>query len=153
MKKGVVIAIIVALLVISGGVFALTRKDKDSDKNTNNTTSSTSSDTSSATNDTTTDSDTDDSSTSQTATITYGNNGFSPSSTTIAAGGTLTIKNTSSHVIQFASDPHPSHTNNPELNTSEIAAGDSKTITVNNKGTWGYHNHDNPNETGTLIIQ
>jgi plastocyanin len=86
-------------------------------------------------------------------TITYSADGFSPTSATVSSGGTVTVKNTSSGNMQFASDPHPQHTDDPELNAGLIAAGQSKTFTVTKKGTFGYHDHLNPSMIGTITIQ
>lgn len=80
-------------------------------------------------------------------------NGFSPSTTTVQAGSTVTFKNDSSRAIQVQSDPHPAHTDNPELNVGTIDAGSSKTITVTTVGDWGFHNHLNPSETGRITVQ
>lgn len=86
-------------------------------------------------------------------TITYSTEGFSPLTLTVNKGTAITIKNSSSSPLQFNSDPHPSHTNNPELNVGTIDAGQSKTFTVSTTGTWGYHNHLNPSQTGSIIVK
>lgn len=87
------------------------------------------------------------------ATINYDGSKFSPSTTTIKAGDTLEITNSSSSAVQFDSDPHPVHTDNQELNVGEIEPGKSVKIIVNNKGTWGFHNHLDSSQTGTIIIE
>jgi plastocyanin len=86
-------------------------------------------------------------------TITYNGSGFSPSSVTVPKGGTLTVKNTSTQSVQFDSDPHPVHTDNPELNVGVVSPGQSKSVTVNNPGTWGVHNHLDPSQKATVVIQ
>lgn len=88
-----------------------------------------------------------------TVTLTYDANGFSPSSATVKAGGTVKIVNNSRSEIEFASNPHPTHTDNPELNTSDIEPGKDATITVNKKGTWGFHNHYDHTKGGTLTVE
>jgi plastocyanin len=92
-------------------------------------------------------------STTSTATITYSNSGFSPETITVKTGDTVTIKNTSSRTVEFDSDPHPAHTTNTELNVNKVAAGQSETFKVVRTGTFGYHNHLNASETGTIIVQ
>lgn len=87
------------------------------------------------------------------AVITYSDSGFSPSVVTVKSGSKITIKNVSSSAMQFDSDPHPIHTDDPELNEGVIEPGKSGTITVNVKGTHGYHNHLNPDQTGTIVVQ
>lgn len=87
------------------------------------------------------------------ATITYSDSGYSPKTITVKAGDTVAIKNTTSHDMQFDSDPHPVHTNNPELNVDLVSPGQTLTFTVNTKGTFGYHDHLNPSDTGTIIVE
>jgi len=86
------------------------------------------------------------------ATITYGSGGFSSGSVTLGSGGKLTIVNNSSQSLDFASDPHPIHTINPELNAGAISAGSSKTITLNTKGSFGVHNHLNSSRRATIVV-
>jgi plastocyanin len=88
-----------------------------------------------------------------TATITYSDNGFSPSSTTVKAGDTVAIKNTSSGDLQFDSDPHPVHTDDTELNVGTVGSGKTVTFTVTAKGAFGFHNHLNPGDKGSITIQ
>ena len=87
------------------------------------------------------------------ATITYSSSGFSPSTTTVKSGDVVAIKNTSSDELQLDSDPHPVHTDDTELNVGTVNAGQTVTFTVTTKGTHGFHNHLNPGNTGTLIVQ
>lgn len=85
--------------------------------------------------------------------VTYSNAGFLPSSVTIMSGQTVTFTNSSSSLLQINSDPHPTHTDNPELNIGAINPGESKTVTLTTKGTWGYHNHLNSSQRGSVIVQ
>lgn len=87
------------------------------------------------------------------ATIAYVNNGFSPSSLTVKAGDKVTFKNTSSQAIQVQSNPHPTHTDDQDLNVGVIASGQSITITVSQTGTFGYHNHLDSSQGGSITIQ
>ena len=93
------------------------------------------------------------SSSQATATITYSDSGFSPSLTTVKAGDTVAIKNTSSGDLQFDSDPHPVHTDDTELNVGTVAPGQTATFTVTTKGTFGFHNHLNPGDKASITIQ
>jgi len=88
-----------------------------------------------------------------TVSIVYNDSGFSPSQTTVNAGQSITFTNRSSEQIQVDSDPHPIHTDDPELNVGVIGAGQSKTITVSAKGSYGIHNHLNPSEKARVTIQ
>ena len=133
-----IIIAIIAVIVIAGGVWALTStKDTTAPAATGNNNSSQSS--------------SNDSEVA--ATITYGNDGFSPSTTTVKSDQKVKIVNQTNEVIEFASDPHPTHTINPELNTNDIAPNGSAVITVTKKGSWGYHNHYDPSKTGRLIVE
>ncbi len=85
--------------------------------------------------------------------IIYSDSGFSPSPLTVKTGTMVTIKNTSSRTLQFDSDPHPVHTDDPELNVGVVASGQTKTFTVTTTGSHGYHNHLNASDTGTLVVQ
>lgn len=87
------------------------------------------------------------------ATLTYTDNGFSPSSITVKSGDTVAIKNNSSQTMQLDSDPHPVHTNDPELNVGTVEAGKTVTFKVEVKGTHGVHNHLDSSETATIIVQ
>lgn len=84
--------------------------------------------------------------------ITYRDSGFSPPVLRTTSGTRITIENKSSKDLEFASNPHPSHADNPELNTDVMAPGDSAAIVITNRGTWGYHNHLDPGHTGRIIL-
>ena len=87
------------------------------------------------------------------ATIAYNGEGFSPEVTTIKAGDAVTVANKSHDPLDFGSDPHPTHTDQPELNAGDINPGQSKTFTVTKKGTWGFHNHFDPSQHGKIEAQ
>ena len=87
------------------------------------------------------------------ATITYANDKFTPDTITIKAGDTVKIMNSSDEMLQFDSNPHPVHTDEPELNVGQVPAGQSKTFVVTKVGTWGYHDHLSPSEGGKIIVQ
>jgi plastocyanin len=90
--------------------------------------------------------------TSTAGVITYGDNGFTPTTLTVKPGDKVTIKNTTSGTLQFQSDPHPQHTDDPELNIGSIASGESQTFTVTTMGSHGYHNHLSTSDTGTIVV-
>ena len=146
MKKGIIIGVVILVLAGAGVGYALTRKKSTPVTTTNTTTPATTTTDSSSTTPTT------DNKTTETV-ITYSDNGFSPASITVKSGSTVTIKNTSSHTMQFDSDPHPAHTGNQELNEGIIGAGKSGSFVVTRTGTFGYHNHLDDSETGTIIVQ
>jgi len=86
-------------------------------------------------------------------TITYNGNSFSSSASTMKAGGKVKVVNQSNVVLDFDSDPHPVHTNNTELNVGDIEPGQSKTFTIAKTGTWGYHNHLNARQSGSITVE
>lgn len=79
--------------------------------------------------------------------------GFSPSSLTVAAGTTVTWTNTSGGEARIASDPHPTHTDLPGLDSSTLAKGDTFSFTFTQVGSWGYHDHFSPTTRGTIVVQ
>ena len=142
------IAAVVIVLVLVGGIFALTRKSTPKNQTTNTPPSTTTSTT--PTNNST--NQTSSTPASDATTITYTDNGFSPSVLTVKAGTVITIKNISSQALSFDSDPHPEHTGDPEINVGVILAGQSATVQVTVTGTHGYHNHFDASQTGTLVV-
>lgn len=102
------------------------------------------------------------------ATVTYGPNGFSPSTVTIAKGGTVTFTAAAgADEMWIASDPHPTHQGYDGTTKSQHCAagysgpapfdqcttGTSFSFTFNQVGTWGYHNHGNSADRGTVVVQ
>lgn len=87
------------------------------------------------------------------ATIVYSDAGYSPTVSSITSGGTVTIKNESNSDIQFDSNPHPIHTDNPELNVGPIASGEEKSIALSKTGCFSFHNHLNPSKTGSILVK
>lgn len=148
MNKKAIIAIVILVIVVAGATLWMLRKDPvATESSTNNTP-------------TTSDSNANSSSPTDTATptgseavITYSDSGYSPSSVTVKAGDKVIIKNTSSRSMQFDSDPHPAHTTNPELNVGAVSPGQEMSFVVDTKGTFGYHNHLNASQKGTIIVQ
>lgn len=87
------------------------------------------------------------------ATISYTDKGFEPSTLTVKTGDTVRIQNNSTMSLSFNSDDHPAHTKYSELNVGDVPQGGSETFTVTTKGTWGFHNHDNASDTGTITVE
>jgi hypothetical protein len=87
----------------------------------------------------------------QTATITIGADGrVSPSSVTIAPGGRVTMINNHNQPHDMNSDPHPEHTQCPELNQwGFLQPGQQRTSgNLNTARTCGFHDHNRENDTG-----
>ncbi|MDR3571581.1 MAG: hypothetical protein P4L81_05325 [Candidatus Pacebacteria bacterium] len=99
------------------------------------------------------------------ATVTFDGSGFSPSSVTIAQGGTVTFVSNAG-AMWVASDPHPihngydgttmqQHCSSTYAGTApfdQCAAGTSFSFTFNKVGSWGYHNHLDHSAVGTITV-
>jgi hypothetical protein len=85
--------------------------------------------------------------------MTYTTSGFSPATVTVKAGSQFTVKNTSSSPIQVDSNPHPVHTDNPQLNIGVINPGASASVVLTKTGTWGIHNHLDPSVMAHVVVQ
>jgi plastocyanin len=96
---------------------------------------------------------------STTATITIGADGrVSPSSVTIAPGGRVTMVNNHNRAHDMSSNPHPEHTQCPEINQiGFLNPGQSRTSgNFNTARSCGFHDHNEDTNTalqGTIIIQ
>jgi plastocyanin len=95
---------------------------------------------------------------SSSATITISASGVSPKTVTISAGGQVTFINNDNQTHNMQSDPHPEHTDCPELaSVGFLTPGQSRnTGNLNTKRTCGYHDHDNfANQKlqGSIVIQ
>ena len=94
--------------------------------------------------------------------VTYNGNEFSPASVSIPKGGSVIFRNYSSQKLRVASNPHPSHSGYPVKNgcagsafdsCSDIPTKVSWSFTFDSLGAWGYHNHLNPSQGGTITVQ
>lgn len=85
-------------------------------------------------------------------TIIFTDDGFSSATYTVRKGEVVTVTNKSSMELQFSSDNHPTHTQEPELNMDVLAPGQSGTFTPTEVGTWTFHDHINSQFTGTLKV-
>ncbi len=93
------------------------------------------------------------------ATITIGADGrVSPASVTITRGGRVTMVNNHNRAHDMSSDPHPEHTQCPEINSiGFLNPGQSRTSSnLNTARTCGFHDHndsDNAGLKGSIVIQ
>ena len=89
--------------------------------------------------------------------------GFSPDTLTINSGDNViwTNKDTYSSSHWPASANHPTHSVYPEEGgcigsnfdaCNGLNYGENYSFTFNEKGTWKYHDHLNPSETGTITV-
>jgi plastocyanin len=92
------------------------------------------------------------------AVITITTGGASPKSVTVARGSQVQFINNDRTAHAVSSDPHPEHTDCPEINAvGFLNPGQSRqTGNLNTARTCGYHDHDDPNNAlwkGSIIIQ
>ena len=90
--------------------------------------------------------------TTPTLTIVFTDTGFERENYSVKTGDTILVKNTASIDVEFSSDEHPSHTDNPELNMRVLKPGEQGTVTPRNPGTWGIHDHEHAQFTTTLTV-
>jgi plastocyanin len=96
--------------------------------------------------------------TSTSTTITISNNAVCPQNVTVPRGTQVTFANQDSRDHQINSDPHPEHTDCPELNqVGFLAAGQSRQSgNLNTARVCGFHDHiqfENKSLQGSITIQ
>lgn len=92
------------------------------------------------------------------ATITIANGRVTPSEVTISVGQSVTFVNNDGTGRNVTSDPHPVHTDCPQINVVGNLANNQTRLTnaFPTARTCGFHNHDdpdNPNFRGRINIQ
>lgn len=86
--------------------------------------------------------------------VTYTANGFNPKTVTVKAGTTVVFMNDSSGAMWVASAVHPTHQLLPGFDQlKSVGRSGSYEYMFTKVGTWKYHNHVNPADTGTVIVQ
>ena len=88
-----------------------------------------------------------------TNTITITGNTATPKNIIVARGSQVTFINNDSQSHNMVSDPHPEHTDCPEINSvGFMSAGQTKRTgnMVTNRTVCGFHDHDLPNVAGLL---
>jgi plastocyanin len=91
-------------------------------------------------------------------TITMTSSGVSPKQLTVSPGTRVLFTNNDSRSHIMNSDPHPEHTDCPEINNiGSITPGQTKeTGNLNTVKTCGYHDHGTPDDArfkGQIIIR
>ena len=91
-------------------------------------------------------------------TITITASGVAPKALTVPAGSRVTFVNNSNTPHDMNSNPHPEHTDCPEINqVGFLTPGQSRaTGNLNTVRTCGYHDHNRDSDTslqGTITIQ
>ena len=83
--------------------------------------------------------------------VKYTESGFEPKEIRVKAGQSVLFNNDIR--IQVSSDPHPQHTINSELNGEVTLQGKGELLTLNRKGSFGIHDHLNPSNRATVIVE
>jgi len=95
---------------------------------------------------------------SNTTTITISNNAVCPQNITVSRGAQVTFVNNDTRNHEMDSDPHPEHTDCPEINQAGfIAPGQSRQtgnlVTVRRCGFHDHQNFENTALRGSITIQ
>lgn len=88
------------------------------------------------------------------ARVTYTQAGFSPLVLRVRRGDAVLFRNEDTVGLWIASNPHPSHTALPTFNSMRaLNAGEIYSYTFTQVGSWGYHNHLDATQEGTIIVE
>lgn len=79
--------------------------------------------------------------------------GFSPKTITVKAGTKVVWTNSSGQAGNVSSNLHPTHLIYPALNLGNFEGSQSVSLVFDKAGTYGYHNHLNTTETGTIVVE
>ena len=79
--------------------------------------------------------------------------GFEPQALTVKVGTKVTWTNKSDVAGNVSSAVHPTHLVYPPLNLGDVAAGQSVSLTFDKAGTYKYHNHLNPSQFGSVVVE
>ena len=94
--------------------------------------------------------------------VVYTDAGYSPSTLRIKKGETVIFKNQSSRQMQPASAVHPIHRGYPTTGgcigstfdaCRQIQPGNSWSFKFDIAGSWKYHDHLSPGDTGTIVVE
>ena len=88
-----------------------------------------------------------------TATVSILAEEFDPEIITIQTGDTITWTNNSSSNKQIVSDPHPTHSDLPGLNSGILSPGQSYNYTFTQVGEFGYHDEFNFEAGGIITVE
>lgn len=143
MKSRWIISGVIIIVLILGGAFLFINSNK-----TTNAPETTSSITQSPT--TTTE---EANNSEKTVEVTLTTEGYSPASITIDKGTKVIWTNNTTQEATVNSDPHPFHTNYPPLNLGNFNNGEKLELIFDKTGTYGYHNHFNSSQRGTVVVK
>ena len=85
--------------------------------------------------------------------VRYDGVAFNPKQSVVESGTTIMFVNESNVDMWVASNPHPTHTDYSGFDALQaIKPGRSYSFKFTKIGTWGYHNHLDPSQTGTVMV-
>lgn len=83
--------------------------------------------------------------------VVYTDEGFSPNMIKVKVGDTVSFVNDSSNEMWVASAQHPTHEVLPEFD--QLEEGGDYEYTFTEVGEWKYHNHLNPKDFGSVVVE
>ncbi|OGY27381.1 MAG: hypothetical protein A3F33_02070 [Candidatus Woykebacteria bacterium RIFCSPHIGHO2_12_FULL_43_10] len=84
--------------------------------------------------------------------IKYSSGKFSPTSTSIKLGQMMEFRNTGEQPLQIALGKHPTHEEVAGFEETLLKPGKSYFFTIWKSGIYDYHDHLNPEASGSLIV-
>lgn len=86
-------------------------------------------------------------------TVTYSDTGFAPKTVTVRKGATVRFVSTATGGMWVASAVHPTHQLLPGFDQlKSVGNGGTYDYAFVKLGTWKYHNHVNPSDTGSVVV-
>lgn len=89
----------------------------------------------------------------QVVNVILGDSAFVPKDIIVKAGTRVIWINKSGKAATVSSDDHPTHRLYPFLNLGEFPNSSSLQVVFDKAGKYGYHNHNNASEIGTVTIE
>lgn len=89
----------------------------------------------------------------QQTTVTLTQSGFEPATITVKTGTKVVWGNRSGTAATVDSAGHPTHLIYPPLNLGQFSDGQSLSLVFDKSGTYKYHNHLNPSQTGQVVVE
>jgi plastocyanin len=145
MKRTIVIGLIAGIVLLLGAVLLLmTNANPPTDQGLNETVNEESPNdlTQNVTNET-----------PQTTEITLTEQGFSPAEITVSIGTKVIWRNLAATAASVDSEPHPMHNAYPPLNLGLFQNGETLEFIFTESGTYQFHNHLNPDNKGTVVVE
>lgn len=85
--------------------------------------------------------------------VSYGTGGFAPNTVTVKIGTAVVWTNQSQSGMWVASAMHPTHQLLPGFDElKSVSTGGTYEYMFEKVGTWKYHNHVAPADTGTVVV-